>query len=197
MKYTYEQIEALLEQKNFEELSAEERAGVQLSATAYAHQQQVLQASRQVLLQRPVPPINALPELSKQFKKKHKQLVFWKRPIPVYQVALLAALITILLVYWPKEEAAPLIKEKIVYVHQVDTVIQERMRVEEKIIYQKQKVLMIQRDTLYLLPSSIEEKRQQFYQNKEKQEETIFAKESKGKSMKEMDGLMDFVVGME
>ena len=201
MKYTYEQIEALLEQKSFEELSVEERAGVQLSATEYAQQQQVLEASKQVLLQRPIPPANALPQLSAQFKQKHQRPAFWKRPIPAYQVAFLLLLITGLFLSWPPKEVTPTIKEKLVYVTQLDTIVQERIQIEEKVVYQEKKIVVIQRDTLYLLPPTTEEERKQFYQGegapKEKQQETIFAKQPKSKSMKEMNGLMDFVVEVE
>lgn len=194
MKYSYEQIEALLLRKDFEELSAQERLGVGLSATAYAQQQRVLLASQQVLEQQPPPPKPMLEELTKQLQMA-APAPWWKQPIPAYQVVLLGLLLLgVVIYYWPQPSPIPVVEEKIVYVNQVDTVYQEQVRIEEKIVYRTKEVVVIQQDTIYLMPPTTPEEREQFYQEKEPAN-TIFAKESKSKSMKEMPELMGFVVG--
>lgn len=196
MKYTYEQLEALLLKKDFEALTAQERLGVGLSAQEYAHQKRILLESQQLLTQPAPPPKPILKELQ-QHLQASTPTAWWQYPIPVYQVGLLGLLLVGMVVYfWPNPTTVPLLQEKIVYVNQVDTVVQEQVRIEEKVVYKIQKVVVVQQDTLYWMPPPSSEEREQFYQEKET-DQTIFAKESKGKSLKEMSGLMDFVVGEE
>lgn len=194
MKYTYEQLEALLLKKDFEALTAQERLGVGLSAQEYAHQRRILLASQQLLT--PPAPQPILKQLQQQLDAS-TPTAWWQYSIPVYQVGLLGLLLLGMVGYlWPQPTTVPLLQEKIVYVNQVDTVVQEQVRIEEKIVYKIKKVVVVQQDTLYLMPPPSPEEREQFYQEKET-DKTIFAKESKGKSLKEMPGLMDFVVGEE
>ena len=188
MSPSYTAIEQLLLQKRFEELTEAERTQVGLDAVAYAQQRHILQRSQAVLHKKPPPPMNRLATLQAHYDRQHATAPLWRKPLPLYQVGLLLlGLLALAFWYWP----TPVVQEKIVYLPMVDTVlqVQEKVVVQEKIVYQTQvqTVRVVERDTIYVPQID----RDQFYQDKAAP--TIFAKQSKSKSMKEMQGLLDFV----
>lgn len=188
MKASYTVREQLLLHKRFDQLTTEEQAQVDLDAVTYTQQRRILLQSKALLHPIP-PPVDGLAALQAHYQQHYPSVVpFWQRSLPLYQVGLLAlGLIT--LVYWCRPTPPPIVQEKIVYQTQVDTIlkVQEKIVVQKKIVYQTQTVRVIERDTVYLPIVD----RQKFYQ--EKKPATILATQPQSKSMKDMQGLLDFV----
>ena len=189
MKQSYDHLEQLLLHKRFDELTELEQSQVGLDEQAYAQQRRILLRSKAVLQKNTPPPIDHLAALQAHYQQHHPPKRLWQQSVPIYQVALLVLGVVVLLLWrWPE----PVAVEKIIYVPQVDTVwqVEEKIVVQEKILYQTKIRKVVERDTVYLPMID----RDQFYKPKEKP--TIFAAQPKSKSMKEMQGLLDFV-GME
>ena len=197
MSNNYEQIEQLMLLKDFEALSLQEKAFIQdwMSPEDYQQQRKILIESKRILSQK-APLVNAnLQQLQAHFKATHKNKSnLASTNIPIYQALLLATLVGIFVWCWRPVSVQTRIQKEIVYLPKVDTVFQERWIEKEKVVYKTKKIQIpvLQIDTIYI-PNIDKE---QFYQ--EKENNTIFAKQSqKGKSMKDMGNLMDFVVGTD
>lgn len=197
MSNHYEQIEQLMLLKDFEALSIQEQDFIQdwMSPEAYQQQRAILVESKQLLAQKAPLKGAHLSTLQAHFKATHSNKIHWtSRSIPIYQAILLAALVGIIIWYCRPVELETSIQKEIVYVPKVDTVFQEQLVEKERIIYKTKtiRVPVLEIDTVYV---PIIDK-EQFYQEKERP--TIFAKQnSKGKTMKEMGDLMNFVVGAD
>lgn len=197
MSNQYEQIEQLMLRKDFEALNSQEKAFIQdlMSPEAYQQQRNLLITSKRVLAQKPPLEKANLQQLQARFKAKHTDKVSWNSiNIPIYQAVLLAALVGLVVWFWRPVSIETRLQKEIVYLPKVDTVFQEKLVEKETIIYKTKTipVPVLQIDTVYI-PTIDKE---QFY--KEKNSPTIFAKQnSKGKTMKEMGDLMDFVVGAD
>lgn len=190
MKASYTALEQLLLHKRFDELTAQKRAQVGLDKRAYAQQRRILLDSKTLLQQAP-PLVDGLAALQAQYQQHHPVVPFWQRPLPLYQGALLALGVA-LLVYWCLPMPPPVVQEKVVYQTQVDTVvrIQEKIVVQENVVYRTNTVRIVERDTVYLPLID----RNLFYQEApEKKAAPILATQPKSKSMKDMQGLLDFV----
>lgn len=197
MSNNYEQIEQLMLLKDFEALNFQEKAFIQdlMSPEAYQQQRTILMTSKRVLAQKPPLEKANLQPLQARFKAKHTNKVSWNSiNIPIYQAVLLAALVGLVVWFWRPVSVETRLQKEIVYLPKVDTVFQEKLVEKETIIYKTKtiRVPVLQIDTVYI-PTIDKE---QFY--KEKNSPTIFAKQnSKGKTMKDMGDLMNFVVGAD
>lgn len=197
MSNNYEQIEQLMLLKDFEALNFQEKAFIQdlMSPEAYQQQRTILMTSKRVLAQKPPLEKANLQQLQARFKAKHTNKVSWNSiNIPIYQAVLLAALVGLVVWFWRPVSVETRLQKEIVYFPKVDTVFQEKLVEKETIIYKTKtiRVPVLQVDTVYI-PTIDKE---QFY--KEKNSPTIFAKQnSKGKTMKDMGDLMNFVVGAD
>lgn len=200
MKYNYEQLEALMLHSDFKNLSPQEQKTVLvvMSAQEYQAQRNILLESKQIFAQTPPPPSTNLGKLQAQFKAKHavSWSSYFKHTIPTYQAVLYTVLVGSLV--WSfrptKIQYQPQIQEKVVYVTQTDTIIQEKIVLKKQVIYKTNTIELPAPppDTVFVPVID----KQQFY--KEKEDAQIFAKRKpKGKSIKEIGRLMDFVVGVD
>jgi len=196
MNNNYEQIEALMLLKDFDELSFKEQAFIQSSMSSEVYQQQrnILIESK-LILSKKVPlkgtPLN---NLQAHFVATHKNYSWQSTRIPIYQALLLAAFFGFIVWWCHPIKTETHIKKEIIYLPKIDTITQEKLIIKEKVIY-KTKLIEVPIkliDTIYI-PTIDKE---QFYQ--EKEGPTIFAKQNpKGKTIKDVEGLMHFVVGSE
>lgn len=197
MSKQYEQIEQLMLLKDFEALNFQEKAFIQelMSPEAYQQQRTVLIESKRLLAQKAPLEKTNLQQLQTLFKEKHADKASWRSMnIPIYQAVLLAALVGFIVWFWRPVSIETRLQKEIVYLPKVDTIFQEKLVEKERIIYKTKtiQVPVLQIDTVYI-PTIDKE---QFY--KEKNSPTIFAKQSsKGKTMKDMGDLMNFVVGAD
>ncbi|WMX15644.1 MULTISPECIES: hypothetical protein [unclassified Aureispira] len=193
MNDNYEQLEQLMLQKDFEDLSLDEQQYVQhwMSPQIYQQQRLILIKSKQILSQKKPLDGNTLEDLQARFKAKHQPQQQTPTSIPIYQ-AILAAVLVGIIVGWFRPVTETVLKKEVVYLPKVDTIIQEKIRIQEKIVYRTKivEVPILKIDTIYVPTLD----KTHFYQ--EKDTSTIFAKQhSKGKSIREMGDLMNFVVG--
>lgn len=197
MNYDYKQLEKLMLQKDFEELSLAEKMLIQDWITPEAYQQErlILLESKRILSQQTPLQGNPLSDLQTHFKTTYPPKTSWRNySLPMYQAILFASIVGIIVWYWRPVSIQTQIQKEIVYRTQIDTIFKEKILVEEKIVYKTKfiKTSQIQVDTIYI--PAID--KDQLYQ--EKETNTIFAKEPiKGKSMKDMGELMDFVIGTD
>ncbi len=197
MNNNYEQIEQLMLLKDFDELNFQEKAFIQdsMSPEAYQQQRSILIESKRVLAQKTPLKGTQLSSLQAHFEATHRNKAAWQsRKIPIYQALLFAALVGFIVWCWRPVQIETSVQKEIVYLPKVDTIFQEKLVIEEKVVYKTKfvEVPLVLRDTVYI-PSIDKE---QFYQ--EKENPTIFAKQiPKGKTMKDMGDLMNFVVGAD
>lgn len=192
MSYTYQDLEQLLLHKDVHELTVQEQKLVEqfTSLEDYELQRNILLKSQELGTQKPIPPANNLAALQTHFKAQQRasRTNVWAQPIPAYQALLLACLVGCII--WWTQPIQVEIQQEVVYVPKTDTILQEKIVVQEKIVYQTIQLPAPPADTIYV---PVVDKKQ-FYQEKEQ----IFANESsKSKSMKEMGRLMDFLAGSE
>jgi hypothetical protein len=193
MSNNYEQIEQLMLLKDFDQLNFQEKEFIQdwMPPEAYQQQRSILIESKRILAQKAPLKEMQLSNLQAHFKATHQNKTTWtSRNIPIYQAVLFATLVGFIVWLWRPVQVETNIQKEIVYLPKVDTVFQEKLIIEEKIIYKTKlvEVPVVLMDTVYI--QSID--KEQFYQEKP----TIFAKQnSKGKTMKDMGDLMNFMVG--
>jgi len=195
----YEKLENLLVDKNFNELSPKQQTWVQsfMSIEEYNAQRRVLIESKSILKEKSVLPVGDLASLQSKFKDQHRISFssYLSQPIASYQAFLLAAVVGVI-VWWLRPtiiETKIETNTEIVYKTKVDTVFQEKIIYQEKVIYKtKKEVISVPTtvtDTVYMPFAN----KEFFY--KEKEDKNDLNKEKpKGKSMKDMGDLLDFVV---
>jgi hypothetical protein len=197
MSKNYEQIEQLMLLKDFEALTLRERVFIQdsMSPETYQQQRTILIESKEILTQKTPLKGGDLSTLQAHFKATQANKVRWKsRTIPIYQAILLAALVGFIVWWWHPVTVETSIQKEMVYIPKVDTIFQEKLVEKETIIYKTRtkRVPLLQIDTVYIPVID----KEQFYQDKGSP--TIFAKQnSKGKTMKDIEDLMHFVVGAD
>jgi len=191
----YDQIEQLMLIKDFEALNFQERKFIQdkISPDTYQQQRTILINSKQILSQKPPLPEAKLNDLQAYFKATHSNISSSRSAtMPIYQAVLWATFIGFVIWWYRPTRIETKIQKEIIYLPIVDTIFQEKL-VEKKTTIYKTKIVhvpVLQIDTVYI-PTIDKE---QFYQ--EKESPIIFAQNTpKGKTMKDMEDLMHFVVG--
>lgn len=196
MSKHYEELEALLLNYDFSELSPKQKAWVQqfVSQEDYEAQRTILQESQLLFTQKAATPNAQLKNLQQHFKQHHKKSIgtLLKHPIAAYQSVVLSCLVGAL-VWWLKPNTTTYETQiETVYQTQIDTVFQERIIHQEKIIY-KTKTIELPAppaDTVYMPFAN----REDLYQPKKA---TTPRTPQQGKSMKDTKELMNFVVGVD
>lgn len=151
--FDYDQLEALLLSKTYAALTFKERDWVHQFMTETEYE-----AQRMVLLHAitfPPPPsivpsgdLGALQQLHQE--RYNAPSSFWTWTFTLWQTALLAVLSGVI-VYWCCPQNVPVEITKEVFVHQVDTLWQEKIIYQPQIIYQTKRVqLPPQVDTVFI-----------------------------------------------
>lgn len=193
----YEKLEQLLLQYPFEELSLaqQEWVGEFMSEQVYELQRKVLLESQVLLDEKPALPRPDFAALQAQFKQQQPiGLSFFARPIAGYQALLLAMMVGIFV--WFLKPVEVQTNTKIVQTIRVetktDTLFQEKIIYQERLVYKtKIEYVTPTRDTIYI-PFANQES---YYQDKK--EAINNKKPLPGKSMKELDDLLDFMVRLD
>jgi hypothetical protein len=196
MSENYHKLEKMLLQKDFEELSTEQQSWVEgiMTIPEYTAERKTLLGSKEILKERGPVPSGNLSSLQEKLKAKHQfsygELLL--RPIVLYKSVLLAATVGMIVWFLRPEKTRIEIRTEIkeVLVTITDTITKEKIIYKDRIRYKTKTITVpvAKTDTIYM-PFANQEI---FYQEKENR--TINKKQSK--TMKEMEGLLDFIVSI-
>lgn len=191
----YEKLENLLLDKNFDELLPKQQTWVQslMSTEEYNAQRRVLIESKSILKEKSVLPAGDLASLQSKFKAQHRTSFssYLNQSIANYQAFLLAAIVGII-VWWLRPTIIKIKTQtntEIIHQTRVDTVFQDKVIYKEKIIYKTKKEVIPIPDTVYMPFAN----KEFFYKEKENKND-LTKEKAIGKSMKDMEDLLDFVV---
>ena len=192
--FDYNKLEELLLSKDYSELSVEQQQWV-----CQAMQPTDYEAQRKILLNTPttehIPlPVGNLGDLQ-QLHKEHypPSLSVWSYTFTLWQTALIAVLSGVL-VYYILPRQIPIVQTKEIEVHTTDTIVQEQIIYEPKVVYEIKEIKTpTQIDTVYISLPKEAPLDSFFMQSKRTLAQKIDSLPTKGKSMKGRGDLWDLM----